>query len=164
MSAAAVARRSGERDEASALRLLFVALAALSIGATFVELAMERHWSTFAQVIPFVVAGALVVALLLVAVRPGVLAIRVARLLAAAACVASLYGVYEHVHANYNAGPLDFRYARTWDSMSEASRWWKAATKGVGPSPVLAPGILAEAAFCIMAATYRHPATRKEQP
>lgn len=38
--------------------------------------------------------------------------------------------------------------------MSEPSRWLRAATKTVGPSPVLAPGILAQSALFIVLATW----------
>ena len=79
------------------------------------------------------------------------------RLIAVAVIAMAAFGIWEHIRANYNAGPLDFRYADHWATMSAADRWWKAATKGVGPSPILAPGILVQAALCTLAATFRHP-------
>jgi hypothetical protein len=96
-----------------------------------------------------------------VAWRPDRVRILIARLLCLAVIGAALFGVYEHIEENRNAGALDFRYAETWSSRSAADQWWKAATKTVGPAPVLAAGILALAALMIAAATVGHPAARK---
>ena len=63
-----------------------------------------------------------------------------------------------HVNANYEAGPLDFRFADRWDSLSGWRRWWEALSGGVGPAPPLAAGVLAQAALCVLLATARHPA------
>lgn len=87
-----------------------------------------------------------------------------ARPLCLAVVAASLFGIYKHIEENHKAGPLDFRYSTTWDSMSTASQWWKAATKTVGPAPILAAGVLAQSAFAIAAATVSHPATRRRNP
>lgn len=143
---------------ATALRWALLGLAALTIVATTVELAMERHWKTALQITPWFGVGALVVALALVAVRPRRPAVHAARAIAVAVLALSAFGVFEHVRANYDAGPLDYRYANRWDSMSEGARWLRAATKSVGPAPVLAAGVLAQGALLTVAATIRHPA------
>jgi hypothetical protein len=39
--------------------------------------------------------------------------------------------------------------------MSEVSRWWAAGSGGVGPSPALAPLIMAQSAACLWLATLR---------
>ena len=139
------------------LRRILLALAALSIVVTAVELATDRHWETFVQRIPWFALLAATAALLLVAVQPGPGSIRIARLLAAVTAAAGIVGVYKHVEANRDTGALDFRYSATWDSMSATSQWWKAASGGVGPSPVLAPLALANSAALVIAATLRHP-------
>ena len=77
---------------------------------------------------------------------------------------AAFLGIWGHVHANYEAAPLDVRYADTWDGLPEVTRWWLAATKTVGPSPPLASGALAQAALCVLLATLRHPALRRDRP
>jgi len=147
-------------NEALLRRALF-ALAALSIAATAVELAAERHWETFVQRIPWFALLLAAVALLLAVTASGPGAIRAARLLAAAIAAFALIGVYKHVEANHESGPLDFRYSATWDSMSAASRWWKSASGAVGPSPVIAPLALANSAALIAAATLGHPAVNR---
>ena len=80
------------------------------------------------------------------------------RAIVVAVFVAAAFGVFEHIDANYDAGPLDFRYSAKWETMSTADRWWTAATNGVGPSPPLTPAVLAQAALCLGLATIQHPA------
>ena len=66
--------------------------------------------------------------------------------------IASSFGVYEHIVANYHTGPLDFRYTDRWPTMSAWSRWWAVSTGTVGPSPPIAPAILALACACLVLA------------
>jgi hypothetical protein len=136
-------------------------LAAIAVFGTGVELAMLHHWKTPVQLIPWICLATLVVALGLTLVAPSRPAILVARVLGGAVAGASLFGVFEHVEGNYNAGPLDARYAATWDTMSGAARWWEAASGGVGPAAPLAPGALALAAICGFLVGLRHPVLRK---
>jgi hypothetical protein len=138
----------------ASIRRIFFGLALLSIAGTAIELAMERHWGTTLRLVPWGALAFAVVALALAGVRPSGGSIRLARALALVILGASLFGIYEHVRSNYNAGPLDYRYATKWDSMSEPARWLRAATKTVGPSPILAPGILAQAALFLVLATW----------
>lgn len=145
----------GVTDQASRLRMALLGLGALSAAGAAAELAMERHWDGFIQLIPWFAVGAVFVAIALVWLAPNRQTIVLARLLAAGVAGATLFGVYEHIDENHKAGALDFRYANTWESMSSASQWWKAATKTVGPAPVLAPGVLVEAALCVVAASWK---------
>lgn len=149
-------------DSAGKLRLALLGLGALSAGGAMAELAMERHWNTFIKLIPWFAVGAVLVALVLVWLRPSRMTIWVARVICVSVAAATVFGIYEHIAENHKAGALDFRYADTWESMSSTSQWWKAATKTVGPAPVLAPGVLIEAALCVVAATWAHPALRKK--
>lgn len=148
------------------LRRCFLWLAAVSAAGTALELAMLRHWKSPAQLIPWValVAGAFAIGL--VVRRPTRARVRAARMLALAVALTALIGVAEHVAANYDAGPLDQRYAATWDAMSEWSRWLAALTETVGPSPPIAPGVLAQVGFAVLVATLRHPslASRRVDP
>jgi len=148
-------------DPSRRLRQALLGLGALSTAGAVAELAMERHWDGFVQLIPWFAVGAVVVSIFMVWLVPNRRTILLARLLAALVAGATLFGIYEHIDENHKAGALDFRYANTWESMSNASQWWKAATKTVGPAPVLAPGVLVEAALCVVAATWGHPAGRK---
>ena len=140
------------------LRRCFLALAVTATAGTAVELALSRHWATATQLIPWYVVGGLALGAALLVTRPRPGAVRAVRLLAVLAVLATVYGVYEHVLANYHAGPLDFRYVSTWAAMSAGSRWWAAITESVGPSPTLAPAVMAQAAVCLLLATVGHPA------
>ncbi|HKV20073.1 MAG TPA: hypothetical protein VJR50_13640 [Mycobacterium sp.] len=143
-------------------RRSLLALTVVGILATAFELATESHWNDFQQLIPWFVLAVLAVALVLTALRR-----RGAQLLARTLILvvlgASIYGVYDHISANYDAGPLDYRYADTWDSLSSSQRFWYAATKQVGPSPPLAPGVLAQTALLLLIAGFlRKPQAASE--
>lgn len=148
-------------DSGALFRRILLGLGGLIVAGTAVELAMERHWGTAVRLIPWVALGVITVTLLLVALSPGPWAIKLARVLAVVVIGSAAFGTWEHIRANYDAAPLDYRYSEKWATMSETSKWWKAATKGVGPSPILASGVLAQAALCTLAATVRHPALAK---
>ena len=74
--------------------------------------------------------------------------------------VSGVFGIWEHIESNYDAGELDQVYSARWETLPAASRWWLAVSKTVGPSPPLAPGALAQAGLCVLLATVRHPARR----
>ncbi len=134
------------------VRRSLLALTLIGIAATAFELSTEHHWNGFEQLIPWFALAALTVALVL-AVLPGRGARLLAWVLALLVLGASVYGVVDHITVNYNSGPLDQRFADTWESLSASQRWWYAATKEVGPSPPLAPGMLAQTALLLLLAT-----------
>ncbi|HJV08791.1 MAG TPA: hypothetical protein VJ653_03895 [Acidimicrobiales bacterium] len=140
------------------LRRCFLALAVVATAGTAVELALSRHWTSAIQLIPWYIVGGLAAGALLLMARPRPWAVRAVRVLAVVAVIGAAFGVYEHVLANYHAGPLDFRYESKWSTMSAGSRWWAAISESVGPSPTLAPAVLAQAAACLLFATLGHPA------
>jgi hypothetical protein len=135
------------------LRRCFLALAVTATVGTAVELALSRHWTSAIQLIPWYAVGGLAVGAVLLVARPRPRAVRAVRLLAVVVVATALFGIYEHVLANYHAAPLDFRYESKWASMSTGSRWWAAISEAVGPSPTLAPAVLAQAAVCLLLAT-----------
>jgi hypothetical protein len=152
-------------DHAALFRYCFLAVSAMLVSGTMLDLGMERHWNGLLQMIPWFTLGVLGVGIAVFAVRPTVNGIRAARAVGLAAGLSAAYGVFTHVHENLNAGPLDFRYEARWATMSTLAQWWAAATKSVGPSPVLAPGAMLLAAVCLWCATLRHPAlNRSEAP
>lgn len=130
-----------------------LALTILGVVGTAVELAMLRHWDGLIQLVPWFSLGVVVIALGLVVVRPGRRSIRAARLLAAVVRSAPRSAPTSLVKANYDAGPLDFRYSERWTTMSATSRWWTAATGTVGPSPSVAPAVLAWSSLRLLLAT-----------
>jgi hypothetical protein len=146
------------KDPAGAFRWALIGLAFLAMGGTALDLAMERHWDGFIKLIPWISLGVLLVAALLVAIRPRPAGLWAARVLAVAVVGAAAFGVFEHTEENRTAGPLDYRYSATWSGLPATDQWWKALTKTVGPAPTLAPGVLMQAALCLVAATYKHPA------
>ncbi|GAA1388000.1 hypothetical protein [Catellatospora chokoriensis] len=145
-------------DTATNLRAGVLVLAAVAIAGTAVELATERHWNGVVQLVPWFALAALAASWVLTAWRPRPASLSAARVLAALVLLASLYGIWEHLESNLNAGWLDAVYSAGWESLSAGTRWWYAITKTVGAAPPLAPGILAQAALLVMLSTWRHPA------
>jgi hypothetical protein len=131
-------------------------LTALGILATAFELASERHWNGFEQLIPWLALVVLTTATLLL-LLPGGRGTTAARLLALVVLATSLYGVVEHILANFDAGALDQRFADTWDSLPLLEQIWYAVTKTVGPAPILAPGVLGQTALLLLLATFCQP-------
>ena len=134
-------------------------VAALTTVGIGLDLAAERHWTQPVQLVAWAAVAATGVATALLARNPTPRRVRVARVLAGLVIVASVMGIWQHVAGNYDAGPLDFHYTDVWETLSEPTRWWLAASKTVGPSPPLAPGALAQAALCVLLAA-RKPGLR----
>jgi hypothetical protein len=133
------------------VRRCLLALTLIGIAATAFELGTERHWNGLEQLIPWFALATLTAALVL-ALLPNRGAQILARVLALLVLGASVYGVLDHITVNYNSGALDQRFADSWESLSSTQRWWYAATKQVGPSPPLAPGMLAQTALLLLLA------------
>lgn len=160
-STADAGRRERVPDDAhtvAVLRRTLVALAALGMLGTSFELASERHWNSWEQLIPWGALGVAAVAVALLAAVSTRSSVRAARWLAVLVALTSLVGITEHVIQNHSAGPLDVAYSTKWPTMSTTSQWWAAFTKSVGPAPTLAPGILAAVGACLILATIDHPA------
>ena len=147
---------------APVLRRGLLGLAALTVAGLCVELAVEHHWTQPTQLIAWVALAVVVAAIVLVLGTPSPGRVRLARILAIAVMLSALYGCWEHIESNYDAGGLDMIYGDTWDSLPDSTRWWLALSKTVGPSPPVAPGALAQAGLCVLLATLRHPALREE--
>lgn len=139
-----------------------VALTGIGILATAFELYTVHHWNGLEQLVPWVALAVLAVATALV-VTPGGSGVVAARVLALLVLGASVYGVLDHVLVNFGSGPLDQRYAESWDALPLLTRIWYAVTKEVGPAPTLAPGVLGQTALLLVLATLRdarRPAVR----
>ena len=141
--------------------VLVLALAGL-VGAA-VELIFLRHWKTTTQLIVWPTLATLAVGLILLVRRPSRRSVLWARRLAVAVALVAVIGVGLHALANVDAGPLDRVFATRWSTMSPLAQWWEAVTGGVGPAPVLAPGVLAEVSLALAIATLRHPALEPSQ-
>jgi hypothetical protein len=147
-----------EGRPASTLRAALIGLAAVGALGTAADLTISRHWQTPVQYIPWITLLVLGAGIAALAIPPTPVRVTAARIVAVSVTAASAFGMYEHVNANNAAGALDAVYGDTWDALSPLTQWWMAATQQVGPSPVLAPGVLAYAALCLALATLRHPA------
>jgi hypothetical protein len=128
-----------------------IALTVISILSTAFELAAERHWNGFEQLVPWLALAVLTMATTLL-LLPDERATTIIRVLALVVLGASLYGVVDHILVNLHAGELDQRFADTWDSLPLPVRGWYAVTKTVGPAPTLAPGVLGQAALLLLLA------------
>jgi hypothetical protein len=140
------------------LRGALLLLSGMGAAGAAADLALARHWQTPIQYVPWAALVTLAAAIALVAVRPTRWRVLWGRALATVVVMTSAFGIYQHVRANYAAGPLDFRYTDTWAAMSPLARWWTAASESVGPSPTLAPAVLAYTGLGVWLATFRHPA------
>jgi hypothetical protein len=138
------------------VRRALIALTGIGILATAFELASERHWNGFEQLIPWLALVVLTAAALLL-LLPNGRGTTAARLLALVVLASSIYGVVEHILANFDAGALDQRFADTWDSLPLLEQIWLAVTKTVGPAPALAPGVLGQTALLLLLATLCQP-------
>lgn len=131
-----------------------LALGWLGLVGSTAQLVLDRHWSSFWQLPPWL--ALILTGFALRLTTRGAHGPRgLARGLAVAVLGVSALGVYMHIEGNYQAGPLDERFTRTWDSMPRSQRLWTAATQGVGPSPVLASGALAMTALVVLLATVK---------
>lgn len=157
-------RSEGERPTAVLLRRAILVLTGVALAGTTAELVITRHWESPVQVLPFVVIGLAAVALGLVAAARHARLVHLARVLGIVVLVAAAFGVWEHIEGNEHAGALDQRTAATWEATPPVRRFWLAASGGVGPSPPLAPGVLAQAALMLLAATLHHPALDRPEP
>ena len=151
------------RPRSGLVRRGLVALTGIGILAAAFELFSEHHWNGVEQLVPWVALAALTVATVLV-LLPGGPGVGVARLLALLVLAASVYGVVDHVLVNYASGPLDQRFADSWDALPPLTRVWYAVSKEVGPAPTLAPGVLGQTALLLLLATVGDPRRRTVPP
>ncbi|MGE3857549.1 MAG: hypothetical protein AB7G21_11405 [Dehalococcoidia bacterium] len=151
-------RSEADRPTAALLRGAILVLTGVALAGTTAELVITRHWESTVQVLPFVIVGVAAVALGLVAAARRARLVRIARVLSIIVLLAAAFGVWEHIEGNEHAGALDQRTAATWETTPALQRFWLAASGGVGPSPPLAPGVLAQSALMLLAATLHHPA------
>lgn len=132
-------------------RFLLVLAGSLCIG-TVVELLLVEHRENLVQLIPFVLSGLGLIAVLTVLFRPQRTTLRALQIVMVLNILGSLFGVYEHVEHNM-AFALEIR-----PNTTTSAAFWEALS---GANPLLAPGILALAAMIALAATYYHPALQE---
>ena len=135
------------------LRGTLFLLAGVGTIGTAAELALDRHWHDVWQLLPWVALGGIVLALMALLFCRTPATVWLARTCAAVAIAMAVVGVWRHADANYEAAPLDFRYADRWETMSGSERWLEVVKGSVGPSPMLASGVLLYIGVALGAAT-----------
>ena len=155
-----------DQDTATLLRRGVLALAALGLAGTAVELIFLRHWSSAISAIVWPALAALAVAFALLVLMRGATrrGVHAARILAGIVVLIAGLGIYFHVAQNLAAGPRDRHTAATWSEKSLLEQWWLAIDGRVGEAPTLAPGALAEISLALLLATVRHPALSTPVP
>lgn len=139
-------------DTAQVLRRIFLALAALGVVGTTVELILIGHYEGIAQWLPLILLGLTALGLVAVTTKPTSRTLQLFRLLMVIVAGSSLAGIYFHLHGN-----LEF-IGETKPNLEGFALFWKAIQGGV---PLLAPGVMAQVGFLGLAATFRHPALKK---
>ena len=151
-------RRARGLPAAEVLRLGIVTLVTLGIVGTTVELLFLGHFGSVGQSVVWPAIAALTVGVVGVARYPSARTIAAARWIAIVVALVALVGIWFHVQENLAAGPLDRKYAATWDTLPALDQWWLASTGGVGPAPILAPSVLLQLGLGLLLSTVRHPA------
>lgn len=130
------------------LRTFLLGLAAFLCAGTMVELALIGHWEGPPQILPFVLCGLGLAAVIALLLRPQRRIIRLLRWVMGVTFAGSLFGVYEHIEHNIGFAMEIRPNATMGDVFFDALG---------GANPLLAPGMLALAAMIAIAATYYHP-------
>ncbi len=142
-----------QRGRADVLRVVLLVLVVLGVAGTAGELALERHWHDWIQLLPWVAVGGVCIGLAALLVRVSNITVWLARMLAVLAIAMAVVGIWQHLAANYDTAPLDGRYTDRWESMSLAERWWEVGRGEVGPAPMLAAGVLLQIGLALGGAT-----------
>ena len=132
------------------LRRFLLVLALFLFAGALVELWLVAHTKEFVQWIAFVLAGAGVLASLLVLFSLNPATVRLLRVCMLVVALGSLFGIYQHISGNV-------AFAREIHPDSSTSQlFWRGLQGG---NPLLAPGVLAVAALLALSATYRFEVT-----
>jgi hypothetical protein len=140
-----------EHSTTSNLRRFALALAAIGVVGTLLELTLIKHYASKDQVIPYVLLGLSALGLIAVMVRPTALVLRVFQAVMIVTILGSGIGMFEHLKANaHNAGATQDKEAIPTTP--------SAILAGInGFAPLLAPGVLAQVGLLGLVFTYRHP-------
>jgi len=113
---------------------------------TVTELFFLSHWTETIQILPFVLSGWGLIALLLAYFRPGPATIKFLRWSMIVIGLCSLIGIYEHMSNN-----LGFQM----EIQPNSTTWELVLATLEGANPVLAPGILMLGAAIGLTAVYQ---------
>ena len=134
-----------EHERLTRLANLLYGLAAVMFGGTIAELLAARHFKEPMQLIPFVLCGLGLIAVLLAWKQPGRRAVQGLRALMAISAAGSLLGIWKHIEGN--VGFIQEMHPNT-------SGWPLILGALTGRAPLLASGALAAAAAVAIVATF----------
>jgi hypothetical protein len=134
-----------DHERLTRLANLLYGLAAVMFGGTIVELLAAKHFQEPVQLVPFVLCGLGLIAVLLAWKQPGRTAVQGLRALMAVSAAGSLLGVWKHIEGN--AGFIREMHPTT-------SGWPLILGALTGRAPLLASGALAAAAAIAIVATF----------
>ncbi len=129
------------------LRRFLLALALFLFAGTLLELWLVQHYQDAIQWIAFFLGGTGLLAVVLVLLVNGRVAILILRVCMTVVILGSLFGIYEHVSNNI-AFALEIQ-----PNIPARELWWKGLS---GANPLLAPGTLAVAGLLALAARYKY--------
>jgi hypothetical protein len=104
-------------DAAFLLRRGMVALTALGLSGTLVELSILRHWTNPQEIVPWVVLILTGVITWFLAFQPSPRVVRAARIAGLGLAAANVYGAFIRIAVNLNAAVLDGTVGPTWDTL-----------------------------------------------
>jgi hypothetical protein len=134
-----------DRERLARLTNLLYGLAAVMFGGTIVELLAAKHFQEPVQLIPFVLCGVGLAAVLLAWKCPGRMTVQGLRGLMLVTAAATLLGIWKHIEGNI--GFIHEMHPTT-------SGWSLIVGALTGRAPLLASGVLAAAATTAIAATF----------
>ena len=143
---------NSERSLAQIRQFLLIISAGVFI-MTVTELFFLSHWTETIQLLPFLLSGWGLIALLLAYFRPGPITIKVLRWSMILIGLCSLVGIYKHMSNN-----LGFQM----EIQPNATTWELIMATFEGANPVLAPGILMLGAAIGWTAAYQHSALEQQ--
>jgi peptidoglycan/LPS O-acetylase OafA/YrhL len=139
-------------DTAQVLRRVLLALAALGVIGTTIELILIGHYQEPVQWPPLIFLALTAVGIIVMTTKPTPRTLQLFRWLMVIVALSSLAGVYFHLHSN-----MEFT-VETKPDLTGLALFWKAIQGGI---PLLAPGVMAQVGLLGLAATFRHPALKK---
>ncbi|MEZ4631649.1 MAG: hypothetical protein R2880_13230 [Deinococcales bacterium] len=137
-----------QAEVAQYLRYFMLALIALGLGASTVELILIGHYKEFWQWIPFICIVFMSLSLILFMTRPNQSSLRFLQIVMWLTVLCSLIGVYQHFHGNQEFA-LEIK---------PNLKGWPLFIKTIkGGIPLLAPGMMIQIALLSLAYSFRHP-------
>jgi hypothetical protein len=147
------------RSEPAALRAVrhaILALVALGAAGMSTELVLTGHYEDANQLIPLVIAGAVLALAAWSAARPGVVVLRALQLALLLFAAAGIVGIVLHFQASAEfQRDIDPGIGR----MALVSKVLEATSP-----PALAPGVMVQLGLLGLVYTYRHPALGGSEP